>query len=82
MSCFYYKRQYYHCCCLFKKNLIVLCLFFHQLSVTTKTEEDDISTQYTLDPTGKIVSQKPSHLGCGKIVITQIFVSLNREKNN
>uniref|UniRef100_A0A3Q4HNF4 PMS1 homolog 1, mismatch repair system component n=1 Tax=Neolamprologus brichardi TaxID=32507 RepID=A0A3Q4HNF4_NEOBR len=34
-----------------------------EVAVTTKTEEDEISTQYTMDLTGKIVSQKPSHLG-------------------
>uniref|UniRef100_A0A3Q4I489 PMS1 homolog 1, mismatch repair system component n=1 Tax=Neolamprologus brichardi TaxID=32507 RepID=A0A3Q4I489_NEOBR len=36
-----------------------------EVAVTTKTEEDEISTQYTMDLTGKIVSQKPSHLGQG-----------------
>uniref|UniRef100_A0A3Q2ZNL9 PMS1 homolog 1, mismatch repair system component n=1 Tax=Kryptolebias marmoratus TaxID=37003 RepID=A0A3Q2ZNL9_KRYMA len=34
-----------------------------EVTVTTKTEEEDISTQYTLDLTGAVVSQKPSHLG-------------------
>ncbi|KAF6738651.1 PMS1-like protein 1 [Oryzias melastigma] len=48
-----------------------------ELSVTTKTEEDDISTQYTLDPTGKIVSQKPSHLGCGtSVTVLKLFKNL------
>lgn len=37
-----------------------------QVSVTTKTEEDHVSTLYTLDPTGAVVSQRPSHLGRGK----------------
>ena len=40
-----------------------------QAAVITKTEEDDISTQYMLDFKGKIVSQKPSHLGQGKALI-------------
>ncbi|KAF7655820.1 hypothetical protein LDENG_00049500 [Lucifuga dentata] len=39
-----------------------------EVAVTTKTEEDEISTQYMLDCTGKIVSQKPSHLGQGTTV--------------
>ncbi|TNN48151.1 PMS1 1 [Liparis tanakae] len=34
-----------------------------EVAVITKTEEDDVSTQYTLSFTGEIVSQKPSHLG-------------------
>lgn len=41
------------------------CVISLQVAVTTKTEEDEISTQYTMDLTGKIVSQKPSHLGQG-----------------
>uniref|UniRef100_A0A3P9LT16 PMS1 homolog 1, mismatch repair system component n=1 Tax=Oryzias latipes TaxID=8090 RepID=A0A3P9LT16_ORYLA len=48
-----------------------------ELIVTTKTEEDDISTQYTLDPTGKIVSQKPSHLGQGtSVTALKLFKNL------
>ncbi|XP_054471123.1 PMS1 protein homolog 1 [Anoplopoma fimbria] len=39
-----------------------------EVAVITKTEEDDISTQYTLNFTGGIVSQKPSHLGQGTTV--------------
>ncbi|XP_075961872.1 PMS1 protein homolog 1 isoform X1 [Anarhichas minor] len=39
-----------------------------EVAVITKTEEDDISTQYTLNFTGQIVSQKPSHLGQGTTV--------------
>ncbi|CDQ57301.1 unnamed protein product [Oncorhynchus mykiss] len=30
------------------------------VAVTTKTAEDDVGTQYTLDLTGRVVSQKPS----------------------
>lgn len=37
-----------------------------QVTVTTKTEEDDVSTQYSLSSTGEILSQKPSHLGRGE----------------
>lgn len=37
-----------------------------QVTVTTKTEEDDVSTQYSLSSTGEIVSRKPSHLGRGE----------------
>lgn len=32
----------------------------HLVAVTTKTAEDDVGTQYTLDLTGRVVSQKPS----------------------
>lgn len=51
------------------------CVFFQsglslslptQVTVTTKTEEDDVSTQYSLSSTGEIVSQRPSHLGRGE----------------
>uniref|UniRef100_A0A8C7PWN2 PMS1 homolog 1, mismatch repair system component n=1 Tax=Oncorhynchus mykiss TaxID=8022 RepID=A0A8C7PWN2_ONCMY len=39
-----------------------------EVAVTTKTSEDDVGTQYTLDLTGSVVSQKPSHLGQGTTV--------------
>lgn len=38
-----------------------------QVTVITKTEEDDVSTLYTLNNTGGVISQKPSHLGQGKL---------------
>uniref|UniRef100_A0A667ZZP5 PMS1 homolog 1, mismatch repair system component n=1 Tax=Myripristis murdjan TaxID=586833 RepID=A0A667ZZP5_9TELE len=48
-----------------------------EVSVITKTEEDDISTQYMLDLTGNIVSQKPSHLGQGTTVsVLKLFKNL------
>ncbi|MED6241226.1 hypothetical protein ATANTOWER_004031 [Ataeniobius toweri] len=48
-----------------------------EVAVTTKTEEDDISTQYTLDFTGNIVSQRPSHLGQGTSVnVMKLFKNL------
>ncbi|CAN9497966.1 unnamed protein product [Ophioblennius macclurei] len=48
-----------------------------EVAVTTKTEEEDISTQYTLDLTGNIVSQKPSHLGQGTTVsVAKLFKNL------
>ncbi|KAG7282310.1 hypothetical protein CRUP_002698, partial [Coryphaenoides rupestris] len=37
-----------------------------EVSITTKTDEEDFSTQYCLDVTGRVMSQKPSHLGQGK----------------
>uniref|UniRef100_A0A3Q4BUS7 PMS1 homolog 1, mismatch repair system component n=1 Tax=Mola mola TaxID=94237 RepID=A0A3Q4BUS7_MOLML len=37
-----------------------------EVTVITKTEEDDISTKYTLNFTGEVVAKKPSHLGQGK----------------
>ncbi|CAK6963739.1 PMS1 protein homolog 1 [Scomber scombrus] len=48
-----------------------------EVTITTKTEDDDISTQYTLNATGGIVSQKPSHLGQGTTVsVLKIFKNL------
>ncbi|KAG7240512.1 hypothetical protein INR49_026796 [Caranx melampygus] len=47
-----------------------------EVTVTTKTVEDDISTQYTLNFTGEIVSQKPSHLGQGKSCTTVSVLKL------
>uniref|UniRef100_A0A8C4I407 PMS1 homolog 1, mismatch repair system component n=1 Tax=Dicentrarchus labrax TaxID=13489 RepID=A0A8C4I407_DICLA len=48
-----------------------------EVAVITKTEEDDISTQYTLNATGAIVSQKPSHLGQGTTVsVLKLFKNL------
>uniref|UniRef100_A0A3Q3XMJ9 DNA mismatch repair protein S5 domain-containing protein n=1 Tax=Mola mola TaxID=94237 RepID=A0A3Q3XMJ9_MOLML len=39
-----------------------------EVTVITKTEEDDISTKYTLNFTGEVVAKKPSHLGQGTTV--------------
>ncbi|XP_074514494.1 PMS1 protein homolog 1 [Sebastes fasciatus] len=48
-----------------------------EVAVITKTEEDDISTQYMLNFTGEIVSQKPSHLGQGTTVsVLKLFKTL------
>ncbi|XP_071328618.1 PMS1 protein homolog 1 isoform X3 [Trachinotus anak] len=48
-----------------------------EVAVTTKTAEDDISSQYTLNFTGEIVSQKPSHLGQGTTVsVLKLFKNL------
>uniref|UniRef100_A0A3Q3LNL3 PMS1 homolog 1, mismatch repair system component n=1 Tax=Mastacembelus armatus TaxID=205130 RepID=A0A3Q3LNL3_9TELE len=48
-----------------------------EVAVTTKTEDDDISTQYTLNFTGDILSQKPSHLGQGTTVsVLKLFKNL------
>uniref|UniRef100_A0A671UAW7 PMS1 homolog 1, mismatch repair system component n=1 Tax=Sparus aurata TaxID=8175 RepID=A0A671UAW7_SPAAU len=48
-----------------------------EVSVITKTKEDDISTHYTLNFTGGIVSQKPSHLGQGTTVsVLKLFKNL------
>ncbi|KAK1903388.1 PMS1 protein like 1 [Dissostichus eleginoides] len=46
-----------------------------EVAVITKTEEDDISTQYTLNFTGQIVSQKPSHLGT-TVSVLKLFKNL------
>ncbi|KAF7709157.1 PMS1 protein homolog 1 isoform X1 [Silurus meridionalis] len=39
-----------------------------EVIITTKTVEDEVSTQYTLDLKGGVVSQRPSHLGQGTTV--------------
>ncbi|KAM9038963.1 PMS1 protein homolog 1 isoform X1 [Sarcophilus harrisii] len=39
-----------------------------EVLITTKTAADNFSTQYALDSSGHIVSQKPSHLGQGTTV--------------
>ncbi|XP_004452600.1 PMS1 protein homolog 1 [Dasypus novemcinctus] len=39
-----------------------------EVLITTKTEADNFSTQYVLDSSGHIISQKPSHLGQGTTV--------------
>nr|XP_048726220.1 PMS1 protein homolog 1 isoform X3 [Caretta caretta] len=38
-----------------------------EVLITTKTAADDFSTQYILDSSGHVTSQKPSHLGQGAI---------------
>ncbi|XP_061091391.1 PMS1 protein homolog 1 [Conger conger] len=48
-----------------------------EVVLTTKTADQDISTQYTLDLTGKVISQKPSHLGQGTTVcVMKLFRNL------
>ncbi|XP_077392537.1 PMS1 protein homolog 1 isoform X2 [Festucalex cinctus] len=48
-----------------------------EVAITTKTEDDDISTQYTLNAQGSIVSQKPTHLGQGTTVcVLKLFKNL------
>uniref|UniRef100_A0A8C8VK24 PMS1 homolog 1, mismatch repair system component n=1 Tax=Pelusios castaneus TaxID=367368 RepID=A0A8C8VK24_9SAUR len=39
-----------------------------EVLITTKTAADDFSTQYILDSSGHVISQKPSHLGQGTTV--------------
>ncbi|KAG8515639.1 PMS1 protein-1 [Galemys pyrenaicus] len=39
-----------------------------EVLITTRTAADNFSTQYTLDGSGHIISQKPSHLGQGTTV--------------
>uniref|UniRef100_A0A673TYQ1 PMS1 homolog 1, mismatch repair system component n=1 Tax=Suricata suricatta TaxID=37032 RepID=A0A673TYQ1_SURSU len=39
-----------------------------EVSITTRTASDIFSTQYVLDGSGHIISQKPSHLGQGTTV--------------
>uniref|UniRef100_A0A2K6UQR3 PMS1 homolog 1, mismatch repair system component n=1 Tax=Saimiri boliviensis boliviensis TaxID=39432 RepID=A0A2K6UQR3_SAIBB len=40
-----------------------------EVLITTRTAADNFSTQYVLDGSGHILSQKPSHLGQGKRVV-------------
>ncbi|XP_043931104.1 PMS1 protein homolog 1 [Protopterus annectens] len=48
-----------------------------EVTVTTKTADDDVSFQYILDNTGHVVSQKPSHLGQGTTVtVLKLFKNL------
>ncbi|KAF0873665.1 PMS1 protein, partial [Crocuta crocuta] len=39
-----------------------------EVLITTRTASDNFSTQYVLDSSGQIISQKPSHLGQGTTV--------------
>uniref|UniRef100_A0A2D4LA55 HMG box domain-containing protein n=2 Tax=Micrurus spixii TaxID=129469 RepID=A0A2D4LA55_9SAUR len=48
-----------------------------QVSITTRTADDDFSTQYHFDRSGHIISQKPSHLGTGTtITVQKLFKNL------
>ncbi|XP_063286225.1 PMS1 protein homolog 1 [Pelobates fuscus] len=48
-----------------------------EVHITTKTAVDDLSTQYVLDASGHILSQKPSHLGQGTTVsVLKLFKNL------
>ncbi|XP_006036826.1 PMS1 protein homolog 1 isoform X2 [Alligator sinensis] len=48
-----------------------------EVVITTKTSVDDFSTQYILDSSGHVASQKPSHLGQGTTVtVLKLFKNL------
>ncbi|XP_066491601.1 PMS1 protein homolog 1 isoform X4 [Tiliqua scincoides] len=48
-----------------------------EVLITTKTAADDFSTQYVLDRSGHVISQKPSHLGQGTTVtVMKLFKNL------
>ncbi|XP_061464204.1 PMS1 protein homolog 1 isoform X4 [Rhineura floridana] len=48
-----------------------------EVLITTKTADDDYSTQYILDRSGHVTSQKPSHLGQGTTVtVLKLFKNL------
>ncbi|XP_067891735.1 PMS1 protein homolog 1 isoform X2 [Heterodontus francisci] len=48
-----------------------------EVIVTTRTTADEVSTQYTLDNAGHIVSQKPSHMGQGTTVtVLKLFKNI------
>ncbi|XP_010086013.1 PREDICTED: PMS1 protein homolog 1 isoform X2 [Pterocles gutturalis] len=48
-----------------------------EVLITTKTADDDFSTQYALDSSGHVTSKKPSHLGQGTTVtVLQLFKNL------
>lgn len=48
-----------------------------EVLITTKTATDNFSTQYVLDGSGHIISQKPSHLGQGTTVaVLRLFKNL------
>lgn len=47
------------------------------MSITTRTSDDDIATTYMLDHSGNVASRKPSHLGLGTTVsVTNLFKNL------
>ncbi|XP_004601446.2 PMS1 protein homolog 1 [Sorex araneus] len=48
-----------------------------EVLITTRTAADNFSTQYVLDDSGHIISQKPSHLGQGTTVtVLKLFKNL------
>ncbi|XP_074766703.1 PMS1 protein homolog 1 isoform X3 [Athene noctua] len=48
-----------------------------EVLITTKTADDDFSTQYALDSHGHVTSKKPSHLGQGTTVtVLKLFKNL------
>lgn len=48
-----------------------------EVLITTRTATDNFSTQYVLDGSGHIISQKPSHLGQGTTVaVLKLFKNL------
>uniref|UniRef100_A0A8B9TJ70 PMS1 homolog 1, mismatch repair system component n=1 Tax=Anas platyrhynchos TaxID=8839 RepID=A0A8B9TJ70_ANAPL len=48
-----------------------------EVLITTKTAADSVSTQYTLDNSGHVMSQRPSHLGQGTTVtVLKLFKNL------
>ncbi|CAD7685945.1 unnamed protein product [Nyctereutes procyonoides] len=48
-----------------------------EVLITTRTASDNFSTQYVLDGSGHIISQKPSHLGQGTTVtVLKLFKNL------
>uniref|UniRef100_A0A8D0HFQ9 PMS1 homolog 1, mismatch repair system component n=1 Tax=Sphenodon punctatus TaxID=8508 RepID=A0A8D0HFQ9_SPHPU len=48
-----------------------------EVLITTKTAADTFSTQYILDSSGHVISQKPSHLGQGTTVtVLKLFKNL------
>ncbi|XP_067405121.1 PMS1 protein homolog 1 isoform X1 [Emydura macquarii macquarii] len=48
-----------------------------EVLITTKTAADDFSTQYILDSSGHVTSQKPSHLGQGtSVTALKLFKNL------
>nr|XP_009931718.1 PREDICTED: LOW QUALITY PROTEIN: PMS1 protein homolog 1 [Opisthocomus hoazin] len=48
-----------------------------EVLITTKTADDDFSTQYALDSSGRVTSKKPSHLGQGTTVtVLKLFKNL------
>ncbi|NWU94953.1 PMS1 protein, partial [Upupa epops] len=48
-----------------------------EVLITTRTADDDVSTQYALDCNGHVTSKKPSHLGQGTTVtVLKLFKNL------
>lgn len=48
-----------------------------KLSITTRTDTDEVASVFSMDSCGKIVDVKPSHMGQGtQVVVSQLFYNV------